>query len=225
MVGDAVAVGAQSDAVRTALTPAGYAFSIWGPIFLAALLYAAWQLRADDPRPVSAGPWVATAFWGCATWQILVPVGGFGWGAQIVLGAIALSATVAARALATPPRREGRPGWLIAVPLATLAGWTVAASCVGLSATLVDSGAVSQVRLSGGWPVVALLALAAGLGAAAVVAVRGHPLTLAALVWALVAIGVGNGGNPAWGALEQGALWAAGGLLLAVTLLALRRKR
>ncbi len=36
-------VGEVSDATRALITPAGYAFSIWGPIFAGALAWAVYQ--------------------------------------------------------------------------------------------------------------------------------------------------------------------------------------
>ena len=33
-------IGARSDAVRTLITPAGWAFAIWGPLFLLSILFA-----------------------------------------------------------------------------------------------------------------------------------------------------------------------------------------
>lgn len=36
-------IGSQSDSVRTLITPAGWAFSIWGPLFTGALVFAIYQ--------------------------------------------------------------------------------------------------------------------------------------------------------------------------------------
>ena len=36
-------IGTRSDAVRTLITPAGWAFAIWGPLFLLSVAFAIWQ--------------------------------------------------------------------------------------------------------------------------------------------------------------------------------------
>ena len=39
-------IGDRSDSVRTLITPSGWAFAIWGPLFLGSALFAHWQRRA-----------------------------------------------------------------------------------------------------------------------------------------------------------------------------------
>ena len=36
-------IGNRSDAIRTLITPSGWAFAIWGPLFLGSTIYAIWQ--------------------------------------------------------------------------------------------------------------------------------------------------------------------------------------
>merc|ERR1711969_410146 len=36
-------IGDRSDSVRTLITPAGWAFAIWGPLFFGSAVYAIWQ--------------------------------------------------------------------------------------------------------------------------------------------------------------------------------------
>jgi len=36
-------IGDRSDAIRTLITPSGWAFAIWGPLFLGSALFAIWQ--------------------------------------------------------------------------------------------------------------------------------------------------------------------------------------
>src|SRR5690349_18924896 len=63
--------GAMSDRYPTLLVAAGYAFAIWGVIFLLDLVFALWQLRArlreDDTlqrlRPATAAGFTLTALW------------------------------------------------------------------------------------------------------------------------------------------------------------------
>ena len=43
-------IGDQSDSVRTLITPAGWAFSIWGPLFAGCLAYALFQILPAQTR-------------------------------------------------------------------------------------------------------------------------------------------------------------------------------
>lgn len=161
--------------------PAGYAFAIWGLIYLwlAVMALAGVFLRRDDPawRPVhlpltlSLGPgaawlWVAgvaplpaTAliFWmlGCALWALLrVPL---------------------------------QDRWLLQAPVALYAGWLTAAAHVSLGVALGGYGVfVPEIAA-----VVALgLAVALALG---VLWLRPHVLEYgAAVLWALVGVLVAN---------------------------------
>jgi len=36
-------IGERSDSVRTLITPSGWAFAIWGPLFLGSAIFAIWQ--------------------------------------------------------------------------------------------------------------------------------------------------------------------------------------
>ena len=64
-------IGSQSDEVRTLITPAGWAFSIWGPLFAGSFVFAIYQLlpaKADDPflerlRWPAAGAFLGNAVW------------------------------------------------------------------------------------------------------------------------------------------------------------------
>jgi hypothetical protein len=162
--------------------PAGYAFSLWGIIYLWLLTMAVvgvWQFR-DDPewdatRPgfilsmVAGVPWLAVAerspVW--ATVLIYVMLAGAIW------------------ALIRAPRRAP---WMLAGPLGLYAGWLTAASSValGLTAAGWGIGGLSDVT----WAIVALcVALSIAL-----VLLRARPtLTYGfAVIWALVAVMVRN---------------------------------
>ena len=49
-------VGDVSDGARSLVTPAGWAFSIWGLVFLGSLAWAIWSPRARHRSPGTARP-------------------------------------------------------------------------------------------------------------------------------------------------------------------------
>ncbi|MDQ3039418.1 MAG: hypothetical protein M3Q51_07415, partial [Pseudomonadota bacterium] len=57
--------GTISDQYPTLLVAAGYAFAIWGLIFLLDIAYGIWQLtgsRKTDPTVTRIAPWAAAGF-------------------------------------------------------------------------------------------------------------------------------------------------------------------
>ena len=64
--------GAVSDHYPTLLVAAGYAFAIWGLIFLLDLVYAFWQSRRvlrGDPTLRKIAPWAAGGFALTTVWE------------------------------------------------------------------------------------------------------------------------------------------------------------
>jgi hypothetical protein len=190
-------VGEVSDATRSLITPAGYAFSIWGPIFAGALAWAVYQaLPAQRDRPVHrATGWpLAAAFAGNAAWEVVFPQVG---NRLPVLPAVLLFAIVAAAATAwarlqTVPL-TGLPRLLPAAVTGLLLGWVTLASAVQVATAGVALGAPASGTTAQVWAVVALVAVAA-LGTALVLVARvaAGPFALA-VVWGLVAVAVDGG--------------------------------
>ena len=163
--------------------PAGYAFSIWGPIYLWLIASAAFGLlrRADDPDwdatrlPLAASlaagvPWIAVA--------VASPI----WATVLIW----IMWAAAVWALFRTPQKDL---WLLRAPVGLYAGWLTAASCVSLG--LLAGGYGLPPFGPGGWAMVAI-AVALVL-AVAVLRRRASLLFGAALVWALVAVVVRNG--------------------------------
>ncbi|MGP9822646.1 hypothetical protein ACTZWW_21690 [Salinarimonas sp. NSM] len=165
--------------------PAGYAFGIWGPIYLWLLTSAAFGLvrRGDDPawdppRWPLAGSLIVGAAWlavaqASALWAtVLIWV-------MLVLALVALARTPAA------------DRWLYRAPVALYAGWLTAASWVSIGLF----GAGFGLWLGAyGW---AIACLVGALVTAGLVLTRlpGIPLYAVAVVWALVAVAVANWGE------------------------------
>lgn len=158
--------------------PAGYAFSIWGIIYLALLastLIGALR-HADDPDWSRARPMLAVSLVLGVLW---LPVA-----QQWPLAATVLIWMMLASALAALVRTPRKGRLLFRAPVGLYAGWLAAASWVSIALVGAGYGVVFDER---GWA--ALVILAATLTALAVlITVPDIPEFGAAVVWGLVAI-------------------------------------
>ncbi|WP_099826393.1 TspO/MBR family protein [Oceaniglobus indicus] len=190
--------------------PAGYAFSIWGPIYLWLLVHAAfgvWKRReaADWDRtrlPLTVSLAVGAAWLPVA---LVSPLA-----ATAMIWVMLITALVA---LVAAPRRDR---WLARAPLGLYAGWLTAASCVSIGLVLAGWGWTSQSVAA--W-ISLLVALALG---AAMLRARPAPGYGLALVWALIAVAVQNWNRNA----DLVALAAVGAILIAgLTVVGMRAQR
>lgn len=166
------------------IQPAGYAFAIWGAIYLWLLASAGFGLIRRDTTPD----------WDRARWPLFASLAiGAGWIAVAL--AAPVSATIliwamligAVAALLRGPRADR--AWF-ALPLGLYAGWLTAASCVALGTVAMGYGIGSEAVLS--W-IMLLAALAIALPLALRLRIASYPIAVA---WALVGIVVANGLEP-----------------------------
>ncbi|MEM8579410.1 MAG: hypothetical protein AAGF60_16295 [Pseudomonadota bacterium] len=164
--------------------PAGYAFAIWGLIYLWLLISAGFgvaaRARAHDWAPMR--PWLLASLVVGAAW-LAVAVRSPVWAAVLIW----LMLITALIALARAPR--GDLAWA-AWPVGLYAGWLSAASVVALGLLAAGYGLMSGVAAGyAGIAVASVLAFAVQwrLGRA--------PTYGAAAIWALVAVAVQNGGE------------------------------
>jgi hypothetical protein len=193
-----------------AIQPAGYAFSIWGLIYLWLLAHAAFGLlkRRNDPaflRPalpllvsgLLGSVWLAIASSAPITATFVI----------LVMGGLAMLAYL--RADQTQDR------WLLAAPLAIYAGWLTAACGVSVGVIMAGYGVLSNTGA-------ALLMLAVVIAVALFVQTRrpAMPVYGATVVWAAIGVIVAN-----WADTQIVALTAAAGALIVAlwTLITLRR--
>lgn len=194
--------------------PSGYAFSIWGPIYLwliAGAAYGVWKRRGD-------------AGWGRMRLPLLITLAVGAIWLPVAQGS-AIWATVliwvmwgfAVWALLRAPRGGGADAWLGRAPVALYAGWLTAASSVSLGLIGAGFGGMDQV-------VAAFLALILALVLTTSIAQQ-RPDAIAypiGVIWALIAVCVQNAG----GASAVLILAAIGAVLLTVqAALNLRRTR
>ena len=177
--------------------PAGYAFSIWGPIYLWLVVHGVYGLlaRAED------------AAWDRTRWPLVVSLaGGASWISVAQVNppmATLLIWVMLGGALMALLRTPTRDRWLLAGPVALYAGWLTAASFVSIGLLGAGYGVAFGET---GWAWAAILA-----AFATVLAVQSRvphaPEYGLAAAWAFVAVAVANWGA-AW-TLVVAALLAA----------------
>lgn len=170
----------------TPLTPAGYAFSIWGVIFLSLLAYAVWQLlpaQRRHPLPDAvARPLVLvnllTGLWLVVFAYELLPLS-----VVVMLGILAGLAVVYGR-VRHFARRGGAPVW-VNIPFGLYLGWISVALVVNATVALGTRWQVSEAK--GIEIAIIMVGIVAGL--ALNVTKRFRELAYpAAVVWGLVGI-------------------------------------
>ena len=166
--------------------PAGWAFAIWGLLYLWLIVSAGYGVlrRADTPAWAPHRPWLlanlvlGVAWLPAAERSVL--------GATVLLGAMLV---LSLPALFRTPRRDR---WWLQAPVALYAGWLTAAFSASLGLVLAGWGYLAETPAA----LVALVfALVVGLGVQTRLGrAPGYGL---ALIWALVAIATKNAAAPA----------------------------
>ena len=161
--------------------PAGYAFSIWGLIYLWLIVgagFGAWK-RWSDPDWAEMRLPLALSLAVGAVW-LPVAVRSPIW-ATVLIWVMLLTALWA---LWRAPRKDA---WAAAWPVGLYAGWLSAASCVALGLMLAGYGFTGQLLAA--WLMVSIAIVLAW----AVQRALGHAPTYGiAVIWALIAVGLQN---------------------------------
>ena len=201
-------IGARSLALDTALVPAGWAFSIWGIIFLWSVIYAIYAATRNEDRSSLAvkTAWPAIcAFSMNGLWGLYTPFFGLTLISELIIVAGLFCAITAALIAGRFQDSSAVERILISAPLGLVAGWLTAASFVGGSSVLLGLG----VEMT---DVVMVAILVGATVFAGLVILRRPSLAYSiAIVWALAAVISKNheGGN-------QIVLFAAGASMAAV---------
>jgi hypothetical protein len=219
-------IGAESNRFNTLVVPAGYAFAIWGLIFLLDVLFSAWQAassRAQDRALNALRPWAIAGFVLTAAWMPVFAQQAYTAALAIIWAALAAmlaAALIAARAV--PGSAAASP--LARVPLALHAGWLSLAAFVNTAQWALAMGLTSeatQLPLSLGlWLLAGVLLLWTQRAMPSAPALLAYT---AAAVWGLVAVVVKQRGQALEGAATSAMV--AAGLLLALLLHAAWRLR
>jgi len=182
----ALSNGAMSARHPTLLTPAGWAFGIWGVIFSGLTLYAIWQAlprQRGAPLPAALNPPLTLAVLATTAWTLVFSYGHIVGSLLVMLTLLALLAVAYARA--RPLVQAGAaPAWAtFFLPL--FLGWIMLATVLNVIFGLRDGLGWQWSAGASEAGAYALLAVAAGLGAA--LAWRAHdPLLPLPLAWGLL---------------------------------------
>lgn len=180
------AFAAQGDST---LRVAGFAFSIWGLIYIGILIYAVRQVlpQTGESRLIHRLGWPsAAAFTGVALWIVAASMN-LQWGTVAIIWATWAAITLPLFALAGEARRQSlweRDRTTVVWPLAALASWLSAAAPLNLITTLTATDSLPPLIPPSIWGMIALVAVAgAGVIGAWVLRSLAFPLPIA---WALL---------------------------------------
>lgn len=213
---------ADSDAT---LKVAGYAFSIWGVIYLGLLIYAVRQVlpATGESELLNRLGWPsALAFLGIGWWIVAAA---FDWemgtillifGSLLVLLVPLLMNARTIRALP----RTARERWMVVWPLALLAGWLGIAAPVNVLTVLTGNGDLPSVLAPTAWALIAV-ALVTAKALAVTWALR-TPAFALPIAWGLLAVFVAE--QERNGVLATGAVVASGVVLVGAVILTFRLK-
>jgi hypothetical protein len=182
--------GSISDTVETGVTPAGWAFSIWGLIFLGVLVFAGYQAlpRARGARfDVLAVPFILANLLN-GLWQIPWLSRWFGIAAVVIVGILACLIWLYVRLDRMAMTMLER--WALGVPVSLFLAWLCVATALNITVALAAAGwAGSPI-----WPP---LLVAAIVGITATLLSRTGDVAFACvLVWAFAAIYAANVPSP-----------------------------
>ena len=167
--------------VDPAVQPAGYAFAIWGPIYLWLIIgmgFGLWKRREDaawHPMRVALIPSLAVG----AIW-LAVAVASPVW-AAVLIWIMLITALIA---LFRSPVDDK---WFAALPLGLYAGWLSAASCVSLGLLAAGYGYTDGTTAA-----IAAILLALVIASGVQSQLGRAPSYGIAVIWALVAVVVQN---------------------------------
>ncbi|NBE08733.1 hypothetical protein [Paragemmobacter ruber] len=170
-----------------AIQPAGYAFSIWGLIYLWLILHAGLGLfRHADSLAWDAPRWplILSVALGAA-WLSIAPVAPIL--ATVTIWIMALAAIAALLRADTETDR-----WLLSAPIAILAGWLTAAASVSTGVVLSGYGLLPDTGSAA-----VMLAVTLGLALWTQAQKPRMPVYGLTVIWALIGVTVKNAGvNP-----------------------------
>lgn len=187
-------IGNRSDAVRTLITPAGWAFAIWGPLFLLSIGFAVWQALPAQRGNALLGRigWpAAVALAAQGVWSTYTQLVNLTYVSVLIILVSLAGLLVVLRALVAAPSLSRGERIFAAPAFSALAAWLTAASIVNIAASLKYHGIMGAEPA----PVITALMIVIGSIIAAIAAerARGAPLYGLVFTWALIAINAAGG--------------------------------
>ncbi|ERN41706.1 hypothetical protein KR51_00015490 [Rubidibacter lacunae KORDI 51-2] len=199
------------------ITPANYAFIIWGVIYLGLMCFAIYQLLPAQRtnlrlRQLGYAPAIASA--AQIAWVQFFLTGRFDLSLLAMLAILLALIWGYLRAGIGSNRPARLQRWLVCIPMSTYLGWISVATVANVATVLYERNWTGWGISPAVWTVVVVLLSGA---IAAIVTLRRHDVAFPLVfVWASVAIAVRNHSVPS-------IAWTAGGLAIALVVLLLFR--
>lgn len=179
------------------ITPANYAFAIWGLIYLGLIAYGIYQLRPQERSNPTIRRVDALLIVACIAqmaWVYLFTVRLF-WLSVVAMLFILLSLIGAYLQLGIGNARVSRePKWFVHIPFSIYLGWISVATIVNIASALYDSSWNGWGISAVGWTVIMLIV--GGIIAAIATIQRADIAFTLVFVWAYVAIAVRQLNSP-----------------------------
>jgi hypothetical protein len=190
--------GEISDRYPTLIVAAGYAFAIWGPIFVLDALFAVGQaVTSDNSRRLRRiRPLTATGFALTSLWMVVFTQHWF-WLSLAVIW-LSLGCLLAAAWLVSATENHPRGPWWQWLPLSLHAGWLSLAVFLNTAQVVVAFELLSTRNMLP-WTLL-LFALAAALLLGVLFKLRGNPWYALAAVWGLLGVYARQQASPLPGA-------------------------
>ena len=185
-----VTTGEVSDRIETGITPAGWTFSIWSLIFVAVLVFAAYQALPRNQGPRYDGlalPFILANLLN-PLWQLPWLTGNYAMAAVVIVGILCSLIWLYIRLDRLGMTRLER--WVLGVPTSLFLAWLMVATTVNVTVALVAAGWEGSPV----WPPLIVL-LVAALGAV-LLRRTGDVAFAAVLIWAFAGIYDGNVPSP-----------------------------
>lgn len=172
-----------SEKYPSLVTPSGYAFAIWGPIFLLEGASVVWQCTREDKSLANASIYWCTGCLLQAGWTVAFAFDKIALSSIII---VCLAGTIGCTyASTTALRNEGTVPYILgSLPFAMHTAWLVAASLVNINLTAVKGQAGVKFLDSFAWSTETV----AGLASAALAVWFNDPTFALVGAWALIAI-------------------------------------
>ena len=186
-----ISTGAVSDKYPTLITPPGFAFSIWGIIYIGLMVFTISQFRAKNGEPLRPIRflYLGTCFLN-SLWLYL-------WSLEMMVAClvviVALLITLAAINIRLKNVESTEHYWFAYVPFGIYFGWVTAATILNATIALVSLGVTFGERTD--TLIGTLLLVVAGLIAIAVRFSMKNYFFPLAITWAALTIGIGNSAN------------------------------
>lgn len=187
---DVASIKEVSDTYATLLTPATYAFSIWGLIYTLLVVFAVYQARdlltpdKDNDLPEKMGPYFILANIGNGLWTYIFVSNLIGLSVVVLLGMVAALFLLLRQLNIAMFTASIKTTLFVWWPLMLYTGWVLAASVVNVASWLISRGITLSESTS------AAIIVSFGVALLALLYVRNLRELVLASLWGVVAVGV-----------------------------------